>query len=33
MSDETMSAGLRQERFNCDFKVVHVIGYCDLDQK
>jgi hypothetical protein len=30
---ETMSAGLGQEIFNHDLKVVRVIGYCDLDWK
>jgi hypothetical protein len=29
----TLSAGLGQEWFNLDFKVVYVIGYCDLDGK
>jgi hypothetical protein len=29
----TLSAGLGQEGFNRDFKVVYVIGYCDLDRK
>jgi hypothetical protein len=29
----TLSAELGQEGFNGDFKVVYVIGYCDLDRK
>ncbi len=29
----TLSAGLGQEGFNRDFKVVYAIGYCDLDGK